>query len=59
MASLLIPVGCSIAGYTSLEIGPMFRETAALDNVFLPVSFWKVLLEIDIEDQTISPCSRE
>lgn len=46
------PVGCGIAGYTSKEIGPMFREAAALDNVFLPVSFWKVLLEIDIEEQT-------
>lgn len=46
------PVGCGIAGYTSKEIGPLFREAAALDNVFLPVSFWKVLLEIDIEEQT-------
>ena len=40
------PVGCGIAGYTSKEIGPMFREAAELSNVYLPIRFWKVLMGI-------------
>ena len=40
------PVGCGIAGYTSKEIGPMFREAAELTNVYLPIRFWKVLMGI-------------
>lgn len=39
------PVGCGIAGYTADEIAPMFKEAARLDNVYLPISFWKVLME--------------
>ena len=39
------PVGCGIAGYTPEDIAPMFREAAKLENVFLPFSFWKVLME--------------
>ena len=39
------PVGCGIAGYTPEDIAPMFREAAKLENVYLPVSFWKVLME--------------
>ena len=40
------PVGCGIAGYTPEEIAPLFYEAAHLENVFLPVSFWKVLMNI-------------
>ena len=40
------PVGCGIAGYTSKEIGPLFKDAADLPNVFLPISFWKVLVGI-------------
>ena len=40
------PVGCGIAGYTSKEIGPLFKDAAELPNVFLPISFWKVLVGI-------------
>jgi len=36
-------VGCGIAGYTVEEIAPMFKEAAELKNVYLPISFWKVL----------------
>ena len=39
------PVGCGIAGYTPEDIAPMFREAAKLENVYLPVSFWKVHME--------------
>ena len=41
------PVGCGIAGYVPEDIAPMFRDAAELENVYLPVSFWKVLLGID------------
>ena len=37
------PIGCGIAGYEPKDIAPMFFEIAHLDNVYLPLSFWKVL----------------
>lgn len=43
---LVTPVGCSIAGYTPEEIAPMFKDAAYLENVYLPISFWKVLMKI-------------
>lgn len=42
---LVTPVGCSIAGYTPEEIAPMFKDAAYLENVYLPISFWKVLMK--------------
>jgi hypothetical protein len=39
------PVGCGIAGYNPEEIAPMFADAAQLENVYLSVSFWKILLE--------------
>ena len=38
------PVGCGIAGYTPEEIAPMFKDAIQLENVYLPLSFWKVLM---------------
>lgn len=38
-------VGCGIAGYTPEQVAPFFYKTAQLPNVYLPVSFWKVILE--------------
>ena len=38
------PVGCGIAGYSPEEIAPMFNDAAHLENVYLPISFWKVLI---------------
>lgn len=40
---LVTAVGCGIAGYTPEEIAPMFLGAAFLPNVYLPLSFWKVL----------------
>ena len=37
------PIACGIAGYKPEEIAPMFFEIAHLENVFLHLSFWKVL----------------
>jgi len=38
------PVGCGNAGYTPEEMGPMLKDAAFLDNVYLSISFRKVLM---------------
>lgn len=40
---LVTPVGCGIAGYTPEEIAPMFKDAVELENVYLPIIFWKIL----------------
>ncbi|MBP3762498.1 MAG: hypothetical protein J6I49_01305 [Bacteroidales bacterium] len=40
---LVTAVGCGIAGYTPAQVAPLFKEAAALENVYLPQAFWKVL----------------
>jgi hypothetical protein len=40
------PVGCGIAGYTPQDIAPLFYDSTKLENVYLPISFWKILLRI-------------
>lgn len=39
-------IGCGIAGYQPEQIAPMFLEAAYHGNVYLPVSFWKVILKV-------------
>ena len=39
-------IGCGIAGYQPEQIAPMFLDAAYLRNVYLPVSFWKVILKV-------------
>ena len=39
-------IGCGIAGYQPEQIAPMFLEAAYLSNVYLPLSFWKVIMDI-------------
>lgn len=36
-------IACGIAGYTPYEIAPHFKDAVALENVCLPLSFWKVI----------------
>ena len=43
---LVTLVGCGIAGYTPDEIAPLFIQAAHLENVYLPISFWKVLMNV-------------
>ena len=38
------PVGCGIAGYAPEQIAPMFESASNLENVYLPISFWKILI---------------
>ena len=40
---LVTAVGCGIAGYSPLEVAPLFAEAATLENVYLPQVFVDVL----------------
>lgn len=40
---LVTPIGCGIAGFTEVEIAPLFKEAVALENVRLPKSFLDLL----------------
>ena len=40
---LVTEIGCGLAGYTPEDIAPMFKECIELENVKLPLSFWKIL----------------
>lgn len=42
---LVTAIGCGIAGYSVEEVAPMFEAAAHLQNVFLPLCFWKVLIK--------------
>ncbi len=39
-------IGCGIAGYQPEQIAPLFLDAAYLRNVYLPLSFWKVILKV-------------
>lgn len=39
-------IGCGIAGYKVDEIAPLFVEAAYLHNVYLPVSFWEIIMHV-------------
>ena len=46
-------IGCGIAGYRADQIAPFFLNTAYLPNVFLPLSFWKVIMNIPRADESV------
>ena len=46
-------IGCGIAGYQADEIAPFFLNAAYLPNVFLPLSFWKVIMDIPRADERV------
>ena len=39
-------IGCGIAGYNPEQIAPLFLEAAYLHNVYLPLSFWKIIMNV-------------
>ncbi len=41
---LVTPIGCGIAGFTPEEIAPLFRFAVDVNNIYLPESFWEVLV---------------
>ena len=46
-------IGCGIAGYRADEIAPFFLNAAYLPNVYLPLSFWKVIMDIPRADVSV------
>ena len=46
-------IGCGIAGYQPEEIAPMFLDAAYLPNVYLPLSFWKVIMNIPRAEESV------
>ncbi|MDO5570539.1 MAG: hypothetical protein Q4F97_03625 [Bacteroidales bacterium] len=38
-------IGCGIAGFKDEEIAPLFAKCFSIDNIYLPASFWKVLID--------------
>lgn len=43
---LVTPIGCGIAGFSPADIAPLFYEAADVENIYLPQSFWKELIEM-------------
>ena len=43
MSFMVTRIGCGIAGFRDEEIAPLFAKAYSLPNVFLPMSFWKIL----------------
>lgn len=46
---LVTEIGCGLAGYTAKDIAPLFYDCQDMENVYLPLSFWNILLNPDIE----------
>ena len=46
-------IGCGIAGYQPEEIAPMFLDAAYLPNVYLPLSFWKIIMKIPRAEESV------
>jgi hypothetical protein len=43
---LVTEIGCGIAGYEVDEIAPLFIEASKLENVYLPLSFWNYIHQL-------------
>jgi len=41
---LVTEIGTGIAGYTSEQIAPLFKEAMTIQNIHLPEKFWNILL---------------
>ena len=41
---LVTEIGCGLASYISKDIAPLFKEAINVENIYLPESFWKILL---------------
>ena len=41
---LVTPIGCGIAGFTPEQIAPLFAPAIQVPNIYLPKSFWDILL---------------
>lgn len=41
---LVTRIGCGIAGLTEEEMAPLFAEGAAVENIYLPDTFWEIIV---------------
>lgn len=41
---LVTRIGCGIAGFTDEEIAPLFKDAIEIENIYLPKSFYNILL---------------
>ncbi len=41
---LVTRIGCGIAGFSDKEIAPLFAQAVHIENIALPLSFWKVIV---------------
>jgi len=41
------PIGCGIAGYTPLQIAPLFQKAVYLPNILLPRVFWEYFWQVN------------
>jgi hypothetical protein len=44
MTFLVTRIGCGVAGYSEMDIAPLFARAYSLPNVYLPREFWDILL---------------
>ena len=51
-------IGCGIAGYQPEDIAPMFLDAAYLPNVYLPLSFWKIIMHIPAVEESVRTFAR-
>lgn len=40
---LVTEIGCGLAGLTPSDVAPLFEKAKELNNVWLPISFWREL----------------
>ena len=43
-------IGCLRAGYTPEQIAPLFRSAMEVENIWLPLDFWAVLLAGEVNE---------
>ena len=51
-------IGCGIAGYKVEEIAPLFNDAAYLQNVYLPLDFWKFILSVADSPEDIQTAAK-
>lgn len=46
---LVTRIGCGIAGFAEAEIAPLFKEAIAVENIYLPATFWELFFSSESE----------
>ena len=41
---LVTCIGCGIAGYKPDDVAPMFGPAVEIENIWLPMDFWKIIV---------------